>query len=49
MSVPHFSEEYTLDKIIPEMKQEMINKIDNIWFCKMMMSLFFLTLFSIDS
>jgi maltose O-acetyltransferase len=34
MSVPHFSEEYTLDKITPEMKQEMINKIDKFGFVK---------------
>ena len=34
MSVPHFSEEYTLDKITPEMKQEMITKIDKFGFVK---------------
>ena len=34
MSVPHFSEEYTLDKITPEMKQEMINKIDKFGYIK---------------
>ena len=34
MSVPHFSEEYTLDKITSEMKQEMINKIDKFGFVK---------------
>ena len=34
MSVPHFSEEYTLDKITPAMKQEMINKIDKFGFVK---------------
>ena len=34
MSVHHFSEEYTLDKITPEMKQEMINKIDKFGFVK---------------
>ena len=34
MSVPHFSEEYTLDKITPEMKQDMITKIDKFGFVK---------------
>ena len=34
MSVPHFSEEYTLDKITPAMKQEMINKIDKFGYIK---------------
>lgn len=34
MSVPHFSEEYTLDKITPAMKQEMITKIDKFGFVK---------------
>ena len=34
MSVPHFSEEYTLDKITPEMQQEMITKIDKFGFVK---------------
>ena len=34
MSVHHFSEEYTLDKITPAMKQEMINKIDKFGFVK---------------
>ena len=34
MSVPHFSEEYTLDKITPEMKQEMITKIDKFGYIK---------------
>ena len=34
MSVPHFSEEYTLDKITPAMKQDMITKIDKFGFVK---------------
>ena len=34
MSVPHFSEEYTLDKITPEMKQEVKTKLDNFGYLK---------------